>query len=82
MQPMESLVRIKELEEKVRLLESQNSLLEKEKKATKSLQPIQYLNSDTLFQDLFLNTRQACIVFSPIDDGNDFIISDVNPAFE
>lgn len=79
---MESLVRIKELEEKVRLLESQNSLLEKEKKATKSLQPIQYLNSDTLFQDLFLNTRQACIVFSPIDDGNDFIISDVNPAFE
>lgn len=79
---MEPHVRIKELEEKVRLLESQNILLKKENRAVKLQQPNQYVNSNKLFQDLFLNTRQACIIFSAIDKGNDFIISDVNPAFE
>lgn len=79
---MEPLVLIKELEEKLRLLESQNSLLEKEKKATKSLQPIQYLNSDTLFQDLFLNMRNACVIYTVLDGGKDFLIRDVNPSFE
>lgn len=79
---MEPLVLIKELEEKLRFLESQNSLLEKEKKATKSLQPIQYLNSDTLFQDLFLNMRNACVIYTVLDGGKDFLIRDVNPSFE
>lgn len=79
---MEPLVLIKELEEKIRLLESQNSLLEKEKKVTKSLQPTLYLNSDTLFQDLFLNMRNACVIYTVLDGGKDFLIRDVNPSFE
>ena len=79
---MESLVLIKELEAKIRLLESQNRLLEKENKTVKPQQENQHSDSNTLFQDLFLNTRQACIIFTPIDEGKDFIISDVNPAFE
>lgn len=79
---MEPLVLIKELEEKLRLLEFQNTLLEKEKKAAKSLQPIQYLNSDTLFQDLFLNMRNACVIYTVLDGGKDFLIRDVNPSFE
>jgi len=79
---MESLFRIQELEEELRLLESQNHLLEEENKNLKAQQASQQLNSDALFKDLFLNTRQACIVFTPIEDGKDFIISNVNPAFE
>ena len=82
MQPMESLFRIQELEEELRLLESQNHLLEEENKNLKAQQASQQLNSDALFKDFFLNTRQACIIFTPIEDGKDFIISNVNPAFE
>lgn len=79
---MEPLVLIKELEAKIRLLESQNSLLEKENKTVKLQQANQYLNSDTLFQDLFLNMRNACVIYTVLDGGKDFLIRDVNPSFE
>lgn len=79
---MEPLVHIKELEEKLRVLKSKNTLLEKEQQVAKLLLEKSQLNSNKLFQGLFLNIRQACIIFSPFDGGNDFIIKDVNPAFE
>ena len=79
---MEPLVHIKELEEKLRVLESKNTLLEKEQQAAKRLVEKNRLASDKLFQGLFLNIRQACVIFSSLDGGNDFIIRDVNPAFE
>ncbi len=72
---MESDQRIKELEEKLELLEFQNQVLQN--KISKV-----YLSDFSLFQSLFINMGHACVIYKAIDNGNDFIISDVNPACE
>jgi PAS domain S-box-containing protein len=72
---MESLVRIQELEEKLQLIESQNQALQRKVSNRAKADAV-------LFQNLFLNISQACIIFKPIDGGKDFIIEDVNAAFE
>ena len=72
---MESTDRIQELEQKLRLLESQNQVL-------KSQIANQNFVEIPLFQSIFLNIQNACIIYSAIDNGTDFNIILVNPAFE
>lgn len=67
--------RINELEQKLKKLEAENQAL-KEKNTEEDFQ------NNPLFQELFQNTRNVCFIYTAINQGQDFLISAINPAFE
>ncbi len=67
--------RINELEQKLKKLEAENQAL-KEKNTE------QDFHNNPLFQELFQNTRNVCFIYTAINQGQDFLISAINPAFE
>lgn len=72
---MDALNRIKDLEEKLRQLETQNQ-------SSGSVSNIQANNNELIFQNLFLNMKNACVIYAAVDKGKDFLISDINTSVE
>lgn len=66
---------IKDLEDRISFLEKQNRQLHENE-----LNSISFSNMH--FQKLFSNMLNACIIYQAINQGDDFVVIDANPAFE
>lgn len=72
---MDALDRIKDLEERLRLSESQNSIYKKQFEISQDI-------SSSLYLDLFMNMNVSCVIYEAVEDGMDFVFFDVNKIFE
>lgn len=63
---MDALDRIKDLEERLRLSESQNSIYKKQFEISQDI-------SSSLYLDLFMNMNVSCVIYEAVEDGMDFV---------